>query len=207
MNFNRHSEIEGSHAILSPSGYSWLNYGSEEEFFRRFKASYAQAIGTSLHDLAKSLIDNRIRLNKADRKLATLHLLDDGIPKSVIDPDDWYDTLMAYVNDAIGFRMTPEVPLVYSMNAYGTTDAISFRDGHLRIHDLKTGVTPAKMDQLILYAAYFCLEYHQKPKDIQTHLRIYQSKEVLELDPDWVDIDEVIEKTITADKVITKFRE
>lgn len=207
MIFNRHSEIEGSHAILSPSGYSWLGYGTEEEFFKRFKSSYSQAIGTSLHSLAKTLIDGRIRLTKTDKKTAIVHLLEDGIPRSVIDPDDWYDTLSVYVNDAIGFRMTPEVPLLYSINAFGTTDAISFRDKILRIHDLKTGITPAKMDQLMLYAAYFCLEYHVDPKDIETHLRIYQSKEVLEYDPEPIDIREVMDKTIAADKVVSKFRE
>lgn len=207
MIFNKHSELEGNHAILSPSGYSWLNYKNEEEFFRRFKAAYAQAIGTSIHGLAKELIENKIRLNKGDKKIALLHLIEDGIPRSIIEPDDWYDTLMAYVNDAIGFRMTPEVPLLYSPNAFGTTDTISFRENVLRIHDLKTGVTPAKMDQLILYAAYFCLEYKVKPKEIETHLRIYQSHEVLILDPDPEDILDAMDQTILADKVIAKFRD
>lgn len=207
MIFNKHSELEGSHAILSPSGYSWLNYKNEDEFFRRFKSAYAQAIGTSIHSLARELIDNKIRLNKHDKKVAVIHLIEDGIPRSVIDAEDWYDTLMAYVNDAIGFRMTPEVPLLYSPNAFGTTDAIAFKDNVLRIHDLKTGVTPAKMDQLILYAAYFCLEYKVKPKDIETHLRIYQSKEVLILDPEPMDIMDAMEQTILADKVIAKFRD
>lgn len=207
MIFNKHSELEGNHAILSPSGYSWLNYKNEEEFFRRFKAAYAQAIGTSIHGLAKELIENKIRLSKGDKKIALLHLIEDGIPRSIIEPDDWYDTLMVYVNDAIGFRMTPEVPLLYSPNAFGTTDTISFRENVLRIHDLKTGVTPAKMDQLILYAAYFCLEYKVKPKEIETHLRIYQSHEVLILDPDPEDILDAMDQTILADKVIAKFRD
>ena len=207
MIFNKHSELEGNHAILSPSGYSWLNYKNEEEFFRRFKAAYAQAIGTSIHGLAKELIENKIRLSKVDKKIALLHLIEDGIPRSIIEPDDWYDTLMAYVNDAIGFRMTPEVSLLYSPNAFGTTDTISFRENVLRIHDLKTGVTPAKMDQLILYAAYFCLEYKVKPKEIETHLRIYQSHEVLILDPEPEDILDAMDQTILADKVIAKFRD
>lgn len=207
MIFNKHSEIEGSHAILSPSGYSWLNYESEEDFFRRFKSSYAQAIGTALHEFARKCIERKRRLNKSHRDLAIFYLQDAGIPRSVIDPNDWFDTVAAYVNDAIGFKMTPEVPLLYSANAYGTTDAIAFKSNVLRIHDLKTGITPAKMDQLILYAAYFCLEYHYKPKDLETHLRIYQSNEVLEYDPPVDDIQIAITKTIEADKVISKFRE
>ena len=207
MIFNRHSELDGSHAILSPSGYSWLNYENEEDFYRRFKSTYAQAIGTSIHALAKDLIENRIKLSDSDKKLVTVHLIQDGIPRSIIEPNDWFQTLKAYVNDAIGFRMTPEVPLVYSLNAFGTTDAISFRDDILRIHDLKTGITPAKMDQLLCYAAYFCLEYKVKPKDIQTNLRIYQKENVMVLDPEPDDISTIIDKTIAADKVISKFRE
>lgn len=48
----------------------------------------------------------------------------------------------AFVNDAIGYRMDPEVLLYYSDNAFGTADAISFIDGVLRIFDLKTGKHP-----------------------------------------------------------------
>lgn len=206
MIFNKHLDLEEAHAILSPSSYHWLNYDNEDAFFDRYRAIFAQAIGTSLHSLSKDLINHRIRLNKGDKKILLVHLLGDGIPKAVIDLDIWYPTIMNYVNDAIGFRMTPEVPLVYSENAFGTTDAISFRDDILRIHDLKTGVTPAKMDQLMLYAAYFCLEYKINPKDIQTKLRIYQSGQALTFDPEWEDISEVIDKVIRADKVIQKFR-
>ena len=32
----------------------------------------------------------------------------------------------------------------------------------LRIHDYKSGITPAKMDQLMIYAALFCLEYKKE---------------------------------------------
>lgn len=67
-------------------------------------------------------------------------------------------TLNAYVNDAIGYKMIPEQILFYSDNCFGTADAIVFRNGLLRIHDLKTGVIPAHMEQLEVYAALFCLE-------------------------------------------------
>lgn len=60
-----------------------------------------------------------------------------------------------YVNDAIGFKMTPEQPLFYSENCFGTADAISYRNKLLRIHDLKTGLIPAHMEQLMIYAALF----------------------------------------------------
>lgn len=60
-----------------------------------------------------------------------------------------------YVNDAISFRMVPEQILFYSENCFGTADTIVFRNGTLRIHDLKTGVVPAHMEQLEIYAALF----------------------------------------------------
>ena len=48
-------------------------------------------------------------------------------------------TIYSYVNDAIGYKMSTEVVLYYSDRFFGTADAISFRNGVLRIHDLKTG--------------------------------------------------------------------
>lgn len=112
-----------------------------------------------------------------------------------------------YVNDAIGFKMKPEQVLFYSENCYGTTDAIAFRNGLLRIHDLKTGITPAHMEQLEIYAALFCLEYKIKPSDIEMELRLYQKNEVLFHNPTAEDIVPITDKIITFDKVINKIKE
>ena len=50
----------------------------------------------------------------------------------------------------------------------------------LRIHDLKTGIkVPAKLTQLEIYAAIWCLEYDVRPKDIDIELRIYQFDDIL----------------------------
>ena len=111
-----------------------------------------------------------------------------------------------YVNDAIGFKITPEQVLYFSVNCFGTADAISFRDGLLRIHDLKTGVTPAHMEQLYIYAALFCLEYKVKPSDIRTELRLYQSNEVVTAEPTSDEIGAVMEKIVTFDRVINKLK-
>lgn len=112
-----------------------------------------------------------------------------------------------YVNDAVGFKMTPEQPLYYSENCFGTADAISFRKGILRIHDLKTGVTPAHMSQLLIYAAIFCLEYDVMPSEIQFELRIYQNDEVVVFNPTAEDIVPIMDKIITFDKVLTKIKQ
>jgi hypothetical protein len=68
--------------------------------------------------------------------------------------------------------------LYFSPNFYGTTDAISFRSGMLRIHDLKTGVNKTSIVQLEIYAALFCHEYEVKPHGIEMEFRIYQNDEV-----------------------------
>lgn len=113
--------------------------------------------GTQLHALAADMITMGI---KAQRTKQTFNM---------------------YVNDAIGFGMAPEVVLYYSDNCFGTTDAIRWDDKKrfLRIHDLKTGVTPAHMEQLEIYAALFCLEYHVDPLTIKLELRLYQSDEII----------------------------
>lgn len=79
-----------------------------------------------------------------------------------------------FVNDAIGYMMQSEQILFYSVNAFGTADAISFRDNLLRIHDLKTGISKASFAQLDVYAAFFCLEYKISPYDIDIEERLYQ---------------------------------
>lgn len=116
-------------------------------------------------------------------------------------------TLNMYVNDAIGYKMTPEQILYYSPNCFGTADAISFRNNMLRIHDLKTGEATTHMEQLMVYAALFCLEYHVKPSEIEMELRIYQYDQVLFHNPTVADILPIMDKIVTFDKVINKIKE
>lgn len=182
MNFNRHSNLEGRHAFLSASKYHWLNY-DEEKLISAFQNSLAVKRGTELHDFAERAITLGIKLPKSKK------------------------TLNMYVNDAIGFQMTPEQPLYYSENCFGTADAISFRNNFLRIHDLKSGVTPAHMEQLMIYAALFCLEYAVDPKSIDIELRIYQTDEVDIFNPDPQDILGIMDKIIFFDKRLSQIQD
>ncbi len=182
MNFNKHLALEGQHAFLGASKYHWINY-SESKVKEAYSNYIAAQRGTELHAFAAQCI----RLGQK-------------LPKS-------RKTLNLYVNDAIGYKMTPEQILYFSDNCFGTADAISFRDRKLRIHDLKTGVTPAHMEQLEIYAALFCLEYKTKPSDIDIELRLYQSDEVLVHIPEADDIMTIIDKIISFDKIISKIRE
>lgn len=205
MDWHRHSAIEGQHAFLGASKYHWINYDSDK-LFERFSSSYIQTIGTILHALAKSLIDKKVKLTKADKKVVLLRLLENGVPRTVINMDFIYENLMNYVNDCIGFGMDTEVTLMYSEYAFGTADAINFRDDILRIHDLKTGAAMAHIEQLYIYAALFCLEYRKKPGEIKIYLSIYQDGEVFEEEPDVEVIAQIMDKIITFDKAIRKFK-
>lgn len=181
MIFNSHSELEGRHAFLSPSKHHWTNY-SDEKLQASYHTALAAAKGTELHEFAAQAI----RLGKK--------LRGNG------------QTLSLYVNDAIGFRMQPEQMLAYSENAFGTADAISFRNDILRIHDLKTGVSPCSFRQLEIYAAYFCLEYKVKPGDIAMELRIYQNDAIAIHTPEVDTILHIMDRTITFDKMINEIK-
>ena len=133
MNFVNHSKLSGLHAPFSPSQPAWLRYTDEKAITVRQNKKAAE-LGTRLHAWAKETIDMGIKQPRSKK------------------------TLYAYVNDAIGFRMSTEVVLYYSDRFFGTADAICFRNNKLRIHDLKTGVGPVHMEQLEVYRVYTRLQ-------------------------------------------------
>ena len=182
MNFNTHSILEGKHAFLGASKYHWINY-DENKIATSYKKFLATQKGTVLHSFAAQCIE-----------------LGQKLPRS-------RKTLNMYVNDAIGYKMVPEQILVYSDNCFGTADAIVFRDKTLRIHDLKTGTTPTHMEQLMIYAALFCLEYDYRPRDIDIELRIYQNDEIIVHKPMPDEIDSIILKIKSFDKIINQLKE
>lgn len=182
MNFAEHSNLKGLHAMFSPSQASWLRY-DDEKLIEVYTNKQAAKKGTELHEYAAMAI-------KHGRKQ----------PRTK-------ETVNSYVNDAIGFKMKPEVVLFYSENFFGTADAISFRNNKLRIHDLKTGKTPASMDQLLVYAALFCLEYRMKPGEIEMELRIYQNDEVFVEFPTAEDILPIMDHIIHLDNIVQKLKE
>jgi len=181
VNFNRHLNLKGTHAFLSASNYHWVNY-DEDKLDKMFAQSQAAQRGTDLHAFAHEAIRLGVRL-PANGK-----------------------TLNLYVNDAIGYRMTPEQTLFYSINIYGTADTIAFKRNVLRIHDLKTGLIEASVTQLEIYAALFCLEYRVKPFDIVIELRIYQSDEVKIYIGDPDKIFHIMDRIITFDRRINQMR-
>ena len=211
MNFNKHFDLEGKHAVLSASSWRWL-YDDVESLTQRLGGIYAPMIGTILHEVAYKHIKYRIKLNKYDKKNVMLELLTNGIPGLIIDTVDFdtmFETLMSYVNDGVGFKMEPEVVLKYSNNCFGTTDAIKFleNDHFLRIHDYKSGVSTARVEQLLIYAALFCLEYKVKPTTIKSELRIYQNGNVMVHNPEAEELISAMDVIINHDKFITNMKE
>ena len=180
MNFVKHSNLEGLHAPFSASQSSWLRY-DEAKAIEVFKSKQAAEIGTRLHAWAKETIDLGIKQPRSNK------------------------TLYAYVNDAIGYKMSTEVVLYYSDYFFGTADAISFRKNMLRIHDLKTGRVGKiedHIEQLEVYAALFCLEYKIRPGEIDMELRVYKNDEVLVHKPTAEDILPIMDKIVSLNKIL-----
>lgn len=177
MQFNEHSELRDKHAFLSPSKSSWLRYDSTQ-LTSRFHSWKASKRGTDLHALAHEAIRLGIRLDSENLALA------------------------AYVADAIENGMVCEQTLFYSIHCFGSADTISFDGETLLIHDLKTGVTPSKLEQLMVYAALFCLEYQIDPHTIKIHVAIYQGDGKLEDDANPDDIAAIMLTIIEFDNYI-----
>lgn len=183
MNFIPHLDLVGQHAFLGASKYHWINY-DDDKLVQAYISALAVERGTRLHDFARECIELKQKLPNVRK------------------------TLNMYVNDALRFGLTPEQPLYFSRNCFGTADSISFdeRSKFLRIHDLKTGATPAHMEQLQIYAALFCLEYHKRPEQLGIELRIYQNDEIQICMPDWTDIDRIMTTIIRFDDKIEKMK-
>ena len=177
MKFNNHRNLEGKHAIFSASQPAWLRY-DDEKLITVFNNLKAKEQGTKLHAWAKDTIDLGIKQPKSKK------------------------TIYNYVNDAIGFGMDTEVVLYYSERFFGTADAICFRNNILRIHDLKTGKGPVHLEQLMVYAALFCLEYKIKPETIDIELRIYQNDDILIHNPSYEEIREIMDLIVRFDKLL-----
>jgi len=174
------------HAIFSPSQPSWLNY-SDEQTIERYCKAQAKEMGTRLHEWAAETISLNIRQSRSHK------------------------TLNMFINDAIGFRMTPEnevthpTRFVYSEFFFGTCDAYCYNNGVLRIHDLKTGKGPVHPEQLEIYAALFFLQEKLDPFKTQTILRIYQNDDVMEWEPEAEKIKGIMDLIVKRDKLLREY--
>jgi hypothetical protein len=183
LRFKKHSHLEGQHAFLSPSSYHWINYDEEKLAFR-WKTLRASLEGVEQHRYAAICIE-------------------EGIVQ-----DDETTTVGLYINQCIQFKMSAEVVLFYSPNAFGTVDAIAYRHRLLRISDLKTGVSRTSEHQLEVYAAMFCLEYEIDPYSLRDiELRIYQDSKVRVYRGDPYFIKGIMDKIVQFDAILNQLRE
>lgn len=180
--FNDHHRLEGLHAPFSASQSHWLRY-DDDKIIEVYLNKQAAERGTRLHKWAAETIELGLKQPRSKQ------------------------TLCAYVNDAIGYKMSTEVVLFFTERFFGTADAISFRNNMLRIHDLKTGKVgniDGHFEQLEVYAAIFCLEYHVNPADIEIELRVYKNDEVAVKNPTAEDIVPIMEKIVHLNKLLEK---
>lgn len=187
MNLNKHYDLKGKHALLSPSSSAWLRY-DDDKLITFVGRSDAAKRGTDIHAWACESIRLGIRQSRSKK------------------------ALYAYVNDALTLNMIPEQSLYYSDNCFGTVDAIGFDGRLLRIHDLKTGTSMTyednskDMEQLIVYAALFCLEYFVDPTKIGIELRVYQYEEAVIFVPSPEEVLEVMSIIEHHDKMICQIK-
>lgn len=175
---------DGDHAFLSPSAHAWYNY-DDEKLVKVFASKLAAGRGSALHALACNLIRLRVKL-----------------------PDDG-STLSMYVNDAIKMGLRPEEKLYFSKFAYGTADTIDFKNGVLRVSDLKTGKTRVSFIQLMIYAALFLLCYPEiRLKSVKKiELRIYQNNEVHLETPGIDDILPVMDRIKRCSRILEELED
>ena len=208
MNFKKHLELNGGHAVFGASQNAWLRY-DDDKMIDRVNSLMAKSLGTEIHEFARSQIEMRIRSRSIknlmdslmtyiyrkyfDETKDELSAYGEKLLNGILRMSrDIFATVQTYINDCVGFCMTPEQKLCYDpVYFFGTADCISFRDNELRIHDLKTGRVQAHMDQLMIYVAFFCLEYNVDPRKMKlVELRIYQNNEVMVHRPE---IDEIMD--------------
>ena len=223
MQWKDRSRFKGRHALFSPSQPGFFKL-SQEEFRARLLSKEKSGLGTEIHEWCFVRIKRRHKISSIKELVKSI---DEFIFKKYYSSDydsitmegkrllkalsfvqqETFNTIKNYVNDAISFRMDPEVVVLYSDRFFGTADAVTVTDNLIRIHDLKTGSTPAHIEQLMAYAAYLCLDYELDPMKYEYELRIYQNDDILIANPSGDDIKELMDKTIIFDKIQYEFEE
>lgn len=155
VRFEPRPDLEGRHALLSPSQYHWIRY-DEDKFDRIYHTRLAAARGTAEHEFAAMAIKlgRRQPANK--------------------------DSLNMFINDSIRWRLEPEVALYADEMFFGHADAAGYKKGVFRVSDYKSGETKTSMDQLKCYVALFCIQFDMSPFEFNAEMRIYQFNEIRE---------------------------
>lgn len=223
MIWNEYSKLRGTHSTFSPSQTSYVGIAEKGDALQRKVNKFRAAVGTEIHNWVFIRIK---RMHKVSSVKEIFYDIDEMIFKEYFKedtdmitdygekllkclrqvPSEVFETVKLYVNDAIGFKMTPEEVVYYSDDIYGCSDAISFSSNFLRIHDLKTGSSNQDhIEQLLNYAALFCLQHKLDPKKIQSQLRVYKNGEAIIYDPNPDDIQIVMDSIVIVNKQASEF--
>ena len=218
---NDFSRLRGRHALYSPSQPSFFNLTPDEfrdSLVRKQKAN----LGTEIHDWAFTKIkrkhkvtSNREAIKSIDEFIFRKYYNEQYDTISVdgrrllkaltyMEPET-LETVKEYINDAIGYRMEPEVVVGYSERFFGTADTVIFSDNLLRIHDLKTGSTTPHPEQLLGYDALYCLMNDLDPFKIDHEIRIYWRGDILGDRPSGDDVKPLMDKIVEFDKIQAEF--
>jgi len=223
MQWHDHSKLRGKHSLFSPSQPGYVKL-SGEEFKARLVTKEKAGLGTEIHDWCFVRISRRHKVNSVKELSKSI---DEFIFDRYFNRDygflslegrrllsalsyvetKTFNTIKSYVNDAISFRLDPEIALVFSDRFFGHADAVGVADKTIRVHDLKTGSSPAHIDQLLLYDAFLCHEYGLNPNAYTHELRIYQNDDILIGNPDGSDVQAVIDQHLIFDKIQYSFEE
>lgn len=65
----------------------------------------------------------------------------------------------------------------------------------------------SELNELLVYAALFCLEYKIKPGEIDVELRIYQNDEILHHEPTAEDILPVMDAIVQNSRILERIHE
>lgn len=218
MNLNSYSNLRGSHAAFPASQPSWLN-ASIDDCLGKYHNRFRKELGTEIHAYAA----NEIRLFHKKTSVKTIYQeIESYIASTHLDykTEDITDlgwtyikhldtisneaiaTVKDYINDGVSMRMNVEEVIYYSDYFFGTSDTLLFKNNKLVIHDLKTGMTQPHMEQLMIYAALFCLQHKVAPGTIEMELVIYQNADKEFYYPGADEILPIMDKIVTIDKAL-----
>ncbi len=220
MSLSDTSNLRGQHALFSPSQPTWINL-NPEDFQQRLKNKFRSQIGTEIHSWVsiQIMLGHKLTSVKEIAKDVETFIFEKyysekyGLSKDGLVllkclkfmPADIFETVKIYVNDAVGYKMDSEEVVDYTDYFFGTADAIKFKDKLLRIHDLKTGDGPVHIEQLLIYAALFCLKNKIDPYKIDFELRVYQHADILYATPNGDDIKPIMDTIVDFDKIVSDF--
>ena len=205
------------HAIFSPSQPAWANY-DDEQLINAYCNAHRAELGTDIHEWSSIQV-------KLKNKISNIKEIEKGVKTYIYQkyenapeyrsallthmgylPHEIYPTVKLFVNDSIGYRMDSEEKVIYSDLFWGKSDSIKFEDNLLRVFDLKTGSRQAKVTQLLVYSALYCLQEHIKPNEIEIETRIYQNGEVIIDNPPSDVVYDIMKDIVHKDTVVNKLR-